>query len=551
MMRLAALSSTTTAAASRLGTNFPQQSGPEENTRESFEEKDLVLTAQEICDGHFEVFMEDEVHLLRIYGDSTCLIADNECRMYRPRERFNLAVDASMWIAPCLGSCRDVASFQSVFEKELRKKILPFSTLFLRACEIVVVSDRAAPCMKRETLDGRRRDRTIFSSSCVGTYDSSSGIPDIKEILEKNSSFREKRKNFRDKTPSGTSRGTSSFINDSADSDAPSLSLSSKHFRNDSFGEFQPCPLSMSHVRRFIRPVVNRVLRDLGVNSTRIFHRYDNNGEGENKCMNFSFAEKDLPRVILTNDSDAILLQLATVDEESRFVVYILKEPQTHGKSPKRPRRQARSISFEGMRETLIFNCDWTRNFDANARWLIVVWLIMSFGNDYVDPLIYSAGVPVAHDGTFTLKREKLYEAMRNMRDRDFSHFPLTKNNFLIAVAAWLVCLGDKSESMRYCFSPQRNADDVKHRQCLVWRCRALQHDERKRALLWLRRLYWSLLYARETPSDYKWEDVFSTDNETRINSHVQKCRVEAETLARVLPEVRDKFLYRDVDTTV
>lgn len=334
-----------------------------------------------------------------------------------PKVPYNLAVDGSMWIVPCL-KAQDLSTFRESLRRHVLFQLHRFDSLFRCAAHVLIAVDKHAPPMKRETQHMRMTNRKR------GTHE---------EMVV--------TRNWKSTTTNRV--------------------------------------LRMSEVRASSENVFRRLLYDVcGVDEKRVSFCTEAQGEGECKCVQFIFPRSSLLRVLLTNDSDVITMQMRTCGQGQGVLAYLVGP-----------------YNLGGVR---VLSDTWCEQ--PNHRWQVILAALILFGNDYVDPL----AIPSAE-----LRHKAFLSIYGRILNGDFGPVELSRESF-VAFVLWCVEILNA------------NTDDCE--------CRDSHADNTKN---WILRLYWALLYAIEAPTNYNGETVFASDQQIAVYSYAPRAKACADLLSR------------------
>lgn len=404
------------------------------------------------------------------------------CEEYKDNERYNVAIDATMFIVPALKESCSVDQFKDRLWHNLRG-LRRYRPVLSRAVQIYVTVDYGFPLMKRETLHERRRQRE--------------NDPSTRALLDSATDCSPSRS-------SSSSSSPSSPLSSSPESSDDEIGTIGKTIGNGSKLTLSPASamstmvttgvmvvancartaqprVELRNVRYSLEPIFRLALRYMNVDMSTVIFDPDTIGEGEFKCAQFANWRYDRNVVVITNDNDIYLLMLQRLANERKLVLKV-----------DFPRRRLQLTSCFGK----MINSAAKR---MNA-WKVTLWICAIFGNDYVFEL--------------NLNREEKNDAfcqLLGIFQLDEKATELTVANFIRAIELMQLVLPDVSTALRQ----RKRGTSVPDASAL--------HN-------WLYRHLWNTLYFTELPVAYQWNDRFLTID-IGINARAPKQRLSAEEL--------------------
>lgn len=431
-----------------------------------------------------------------------------ESRSNLPAE-YNLAIDCTLLLIPILKMSRTLCEFESQFTRyfdesaELRH-VIGF------ASEVYIGLDYYYPAMKQDTC--RRRQKEYQRSTAALSVADPTAHPRRRVLVEMN-----------------------------CGECATARTSSARDF------------LHLKDVRELVQSLFERCVpawRDEALAAERLLHwrgdRYADGyeertadatincdvlgyGEGEIKCFKFrEWRDPGLPTVVLSNDNDVLLMMLmhgamTRASPRTRFFRLAMNS------SPRSTGLRLQRISLERMLQTHATR-HYRRRLTARQMlvnehnlWMVVVWLIAAYGNDYVHAI-------AAHSETSM--REWLDTAISHfLRFADRDHYILLNaHNFFFAIMLLFDSItGPSAErDMRYA---DRQHDMYTHDHELWADAATDESDEESTYAVynWCLRVYWNVLYLYDLPIEFR--GSFDTDPNVPVNLNIGKSRLGEDTV--------------------
>lgn len=424
-----------------------------------------------------------------------------ESRSTLPSE-YNLAIDCTLLLIPILKSSRTVGEFESQFNRYFDENV-ELRHVIAVANELFVGLDYYYPAMKQDTCRRRQKEyqRTSAAAMAAAAMAVTQSRPRVLiEICGGNGG-------------GGGARGaTRDFLHlkDVRELVQSLFERSVPMWRHETLAD-------------------DRVLAWRGTNiDAPINCDVLGYGEGEIKCFKFqAWRNPCLPTVVLSNDNDVLLMMLmhgamARASPRTRFLRLALQHTAWS------TRLSLQRISLERMLQTNTTRHHrrrmTTKQMLVNEHnlWMVVVWLIAAYGNDYVHAV---------HSNSETSMHEWLDTAISHFLqfgDRDH-YIILNAHNFFFAVMLLFDSITGPSEErdMQYV---NRQHDMYTHDHETWADSTPMDDDEVTNAVYnWCVRVYWNVLYLYDLPVEF--HGSFRTDPDVPVNLNIAKTRLSVDTV--------------------